>query len=165
MIAAAVLLTLLAGAAPVAGARGAPRQCTKPCTKMDCEDLLTISLRTASGRPVPSLVIEMDLDGESVTCAPAALGTSQPQPCDGRIAVTQQEIQHCRASGCQNTGRFEGLITITATPKRVRVRVKQGQRLLGERLFVSHYARVRPNGPGCPPVCRQARRIWQHRGP
>jgi hypothetical protein len=76
--------------------------------------------------------------------------------------VAQQEIQHCRAAGCENTGRFEVLVSIAAAPRRVRLRLEQDQRLLGEKLFVVRYARVRPNGPGCPPTCRQAHRIWQH---
>jgi hypothetical protein len=126
---------------------------------MGCADQLTIRLRPSRARP-PGMVIELDIDGKTVSCAvPAA--ADETHQCDDGVTVTHQEIQRCRAEICRGTGSFEEVMEISSTPRRVRVRVKQGERLLGQRSFVSRYARVRPNGPRCPPVCRQARSTWR----
>jgi hypothetical protein len=167
-IALAAALALLPAGAALAGGQApaslrAGATCSKPCTKMDCEDRLTVSLRAFDGLLPREVALELDVDGERLTCALPDLASAEPHACSPQIAVTGQEIQPCRPAGCKGTNRFERLITIAGHPKRVRVRVKHGAQVIGERLFVARYVRVRPNGPGCPPVCQQARKIWQYR--
>jgi hypothetical protein len=156
----ALAALLCDGAAPSLSARPDVHR----CTKMDCSDRLTIRLRASDGSPTPELTIDLDLDGTRVSCIAPARQDGEPRPCGGQnVAVTRQEVQHCRAAGCRGTGAFEDAIEVTATPRRVRVQVSQGGRLLGETSFLPRYARVRPNGRGCPPVCRQAAKIWRYR--
>jgi hypothetical protein len=145
----ALLVALLAGAPPAPG-----------CTKIGCVDQLTIRLRSSRARPPGAMVIELDIDGKTVSCVVPA-GVDETRPCDDSVTVTHQEIQRCRGERCRGTGAFEEVMEISATPKRVRVRVKHDERLLGQRSFVSRYARVRPNGRRCPPVCRQAQSTWR----
>jgi hypothetical protein len=144
----ALVVVALLGGAPVPG-----------CTKMGCVDQLTIRLRPSRARP-GTMVIELDIDGKTVRCVVPA-GADETRPCDDSVTVTHQELQRCRAELCRGTGSFEEVLEIGATPRRVRVRVKQDQRLLGQRSFVFRYARVRPNGQRCPPVCRQAQSTWR----
>jgi hypothetical protein len=167
-IALAAALALLPAGAALAGGQApaslrAGATCSKPCTKMDCEDRLTVSLRAFDGLLPREVALELEVDGQRLTCALPDLASAEPHACSPQIAVTGQEIQPCRPAGCKGTNRFERLITIAGHPKRVRVRVKHGAQVIGERLFVARYVRVRPNGPGCPPVCQQARKIWQYR--
>jgi hypothetical protein len=129
---------------------------------MGCEDRFELSLRPRDGRPAKDIVIELDIDGAPVTCT-LATESDEPRACNPQVSVVEQEIQHCRRAGCKGTGRFEQLITVAGTPKRVRTRIKRSMQVVGEKLFVPRYGRVRPNGPGCPPVCQQARRTWLYR--
>jgi hypothetical protein len=159
VVAAGVLMAFLAAVAPAS-----PSPVHRRCTKMGCADQLTIRLRSSDGRPRAGMVIELELDGTIVSCVVPDRGDGDLRPCDdGTVTVTHQEIQHCRVAGCRGTGKFEESVEIVATPRRVRVRVKEGERQVGEMSFVARYARVRPNGPGCSPLCRQARRTWQYR--
>jgi hypothetical protein len=141
-----VVLALLAGEPPPPG-----------CTKIGCSDQLTIRLRS---RARPGTVVHLDIDGKAVKCVLPA-GVDQTHQCDEGVTVTHQEVQRCRAGSCRGTGVFEEVLEIVATPRRVRVRVVQDQQVLGQRTLVSRYARVRPNGRRCPPVCRQAQSTWR----
>jgi hypothetical protein len=156
VIALAVLVAVL-------DAAGGSSPVGRRCTKMGCEDQVTVRLRSSDGPPRRGVVIELQLDGKTVSCT-VDDQRSEARPCDDQtVTITHQEIQQCRAAGCRGTGRFEELIEIVATPRRLRVRVEQGEQLLGETSFLAHYTHVRPNGSGCSPVCRQATRIWQYR--
>ena len=131
---------------------------------MDCSDQLMIRLRSLDGQPPTDVDIELNIDGNAVTCKPnPSGGQTNPFQCEQNVTVAHQELQRCRGSVCKGTGSFEQIIEISSTPKRVRLRVKHGGRVLGARTFVPQYARVRPNGRGCLPVCRQATRTWRYR--
>jgi hypothetical protein len=118
----------------------------RQCTKMDCSDQLMIRLRSLDGRPPTDIDIEMNIDGNAVTCKPnPSGGQTNPFQCEQNVTVVHQEFQRCRGSICKGTGSFEQIIEIPSTPKRV-----------------PQYERVRPNGRGCLPVCRQATRTWRY---
>jgi hypothetical protein len=154
-----VLAVVLSWAAPAGAARR--------CTKMGCTDALTIHLRTADGQAPADLVIELDLDGRPVTCKAPPIGGGGTIPCEGgdgeEITRTREEIRICGAAGCRGTGATEEVLEIAATPRRVRVRLRQGDRPVAEKTFAPSYVVRRPNGPGCPPLCRQATRTWRYR--
>ena len=133
----------------------------KICTKMGCEDQLTLSLRSSKEQH-PQIAIELEIDGKAVTCEPPRGEDTETMPCGENVTVTHQEIQRCKAGSCEGTGKYEQSIEIATTPKRVRVRVKEGEKVLRKKTFVPTYARVRPNGRGCPPVCRQVKLVWQY---
>lgn len=165
MVAAGLFTAILAAFfSAVAGSAAPAPAIERHCTKMDCADQLTIRLRSSDGQPPRDVEIEIDIDGKTVTCKPnPSAGQTNPFQCEQNVIVTHQEIQRCRGADCRGTGSFEQSIEIPSTPRRVRVRVKHGERVLGAKTFVSQYARVHPNGPGCAPVCRQAKRTWRYR--
>jgi hypothetical protein len=147
----------------------AARACSAPrgCTKKGCADGLTIRLRTRDGKAAPDLVVAVELDGRVVTCRPPAAGQSSSRSCEGgteaEVVRTRQEVWDCRGGDCRGTGTDEEILEIAARPRRVRVRLSQGERRLGERAFSVRYGAIRPNGARCPPVCRQAIRTWRYR--
>jgi hypothetical protein len=154
---AVIAALLLSGAAP------APAPAEKVCTKMDCADQVTIDVRTSDGQPPRDLEIELKIDGKPVTCPPPAGDPAETRTCAENVTLTYQEIRRCKGADCQGTGTFEHALVITGTPKRVQLQLEQGDQVLAKKVVAPSYGRVRPNGPGCPPVCRQATRTWRYR--
>jgi hypothetical protein len=167
---------LLAGAlvSSCASSGGTTSQSAAPqhCTMMDCSDQVALSLRAPDGRPPKeNLRIEIDADGKTVSCVPtwSAEGEGGTHQCSDEVAVTHQEIRDCKevklehgtSVECKGTGKFENLVEIRSTPRRLRVVVKQNDRQIAEKTLDPKYEQLTPNGPGCPPTCRQSRTTWQ----
>jgi hypothetical protein len=115
--------------------------------------------------------VDLDIDGTVVRCRPTWSGEGEGgvHQCNPDVSLTHQEIRECRtvssphgtSSECKGTGKFEHLLEIRSTPRRVKVVVKQGDRPLGERVLEPTYEQYTPNGPGCQPVCKQAKDTWK----
>ena len=157
-VVAVIAVVLLSEAAPVR-----ERVSTKICTKMDCADQVTINVRASDGQPPRDLAVELNIDGKVVSCPAPAGDPAETRTCAENVTLTYQEIRRCRGADCQGTGAFEHALVITGAPRRVRLEIEQGAKVLARKVVAPSYGRVRPNGPGCPPVCRQAIRTWRYR--
>jgi hypothetical protein len=117
------------------------------CTQIACEDQLVVEVRRDDGR-APGLAVTVAHDGKSVSC-PA------PTPPDAR---------HCGdevTSTIVGGDRAQQLLEIRGAPRAVDIELRDGNRLVGRKKFSPQYQQRQPNGPGCPPLCRQATEAWR----
>lgn len=129
---------------PAAPLTSAPEDAAVACTKMDCSDELTITMpapRAVRGKA--AVVYELVLDGKKVTCRTRGCDSGAP------VSLTGAE------------GGKEPVIAIAGAPASVRLRVRGKGAAAGEKTYAPVYKDVRPNGPGCDPVCRQAAVRWE----
>jgi hypothetical protein len=139
------------------------------CTAIGCFDQASISVhRTDWSRP--GWAIDLDLDGTRIVCTTPASAASGARPCDQpNVQVDVRELADCRETRteaaasvtCTPNGRFEQVITVMGTPKRIAVVLKATDTIAAHRTFDLIYVAGRPNGPDCDPVCRQASASWE----
>ena len=168
-----IIGVILAGAAAAAcsGGDSAP----KACTLIGCADNFTASAQRADGSiPDGAHRIEVLADGTTLKCAftlPLATcggGTAQPT-CDAGLTVTVVPAQICIQtqgdSGTSSTcnaipGKFVETVTLPGAPGQVHVWQYVDDVPILDVAVAPQYQDSRPNGPGCPPVCRQASVAW-----
>ena len=124
---------------PVNGAGG--------CTHIGCQDQLVVEIRRDDGR-ASGLAVTASRDGQTTTCA--APGVKDVPPCDGEMTST-----------IVGGDRAQQVVEIRGTPASVEIELRDGARLVGRKRFTPQYLQRQPNGPGCPPVCRQATVAWR----
>jgi hypothetical protein len=147
----------------VAGAGGCER--VHGCTLIACRDQASLILQRADGMP-PGLAVSLDLDGRQVECPPPQAGTSTV--CDTDVSIASREMVSCTeertkdAVGlkCVPTGKFEEIVTVTATPAVIHASARLADTVVAERTFDPQYRTVQPNGPDCEPTCRQWSEVW-----
>ena len=105
------------------------------CTEIGCTDQLTIRPLTASGELIRYVRGELIIDGKSVPieCLPTS-----PQS-DSIVSCT-----------------VDGVVIQTKSTDVVVKSLVSGDYVATEGAISPVYAAVRPNGPGCAPVCQQA---------
>jgi drug/metabolite transporter (DMT)-like permease len=95
-------------------------------------------------------------------------GTAQPT-CDAGLSVTIVPAQICiqteGSSGSSSTcnaipGKFVERVTLSGTPGQVHVWQYVDDAPILDVAVAPQYQDSQPNGPGCPPVCRQASLAW-----
>ena len=129
------------------------------CSQRGCGDALTVRVDTAAGE-LPSGMhrIEVLADGVSLACAfrypleRTAAGTMQPS-CSERLGVLVP------ADGAFSAPPAETII-LTGTPAQVHVWQYVDDLAILDAAVAPSYEDVRPNGPGCEPVCREAQLSW-----
>jgi hypothetical protein len=116
------------------------------CTQIACSDELVVELRRDDGR-APAFALTVMRDGKTTTCA-------APGPQEVRCGpdVTSSIVGGDRA---------QQVVEIRGTPASVEIELRNGARVVGKKRFVPRYQQRQPNGPGCPPVCRQATEAWR----
>jgi hypothetical protein len=164
--------TLAGVAAPACG--GGSTQ--KACTEVGCADNFTATVQRADGSiPDGAHRIEILADGTTLRCAftlPLATvaggGTAQPT-CDAGLTVTVVPAQICiQTQGDSSTsascnaipGKFVETVTLSGPPGQVHVWQYVDDLAILDVAVAPQYQESRPNGPGCPPVCRQASAAW-----
>lgn len=143
----------------------------KACTLIGCADNFTASAQRADGSiPDGAHRIEVLVDGTTLRCAftlPLA-GTTQPA-CDAGLTVTVVPGQICiqtqgdaaSSSTCNPLpGKFVETVTLSGTPGQVHVWQYVDDAAILDAAVAPQYEERRPNGPECPPVCRQASVAW-----
>jgi hypothetical protein len=166
-------LGLIAAGASCSGGDQTP----KACTLIGCADNFTASAQRADGSiPDGAHRIEVLVDGTTLKCAftlPLATlqsgGTAQPT-CDAGLTVTVVPAMVCiqtegpsgTSSQTCNTipGKFVETLTLSGAPGQVHVWQYVDDAPILDVAVAPQYADSRPNGPGCPPVCRQALVAW-----
>jgi hypothetical protein len=116
------------------------------CTQIACSDQLVVELRRA-GKPT-AFGITVMYEGQTVTCPPP--GPLQARTCNEAISSTVPT----------DDGALQ-LVEIRGTPVVVDMEVRDGNLVVAQRRITPSYERRQPNGPRCPPVCRQATTTWR----
>jgi hypothetical protein len=152
----------------------APPACesTKVCPTIGCLDGFTATVQRADGS-FPSGVhrIEALVDGVTLKCTftfPFATTTTQAT-CDAGLNVMVLPAQICldthngQSSGVSCSpiaGQFSETVTLAGTPGQVHVWQTVDDAAILDAAVAPQYADVRPGGPDCEAICRQASATW-----
>lgn len=144
-----LLLLVLAFGASACGGRSK----NPACTEMACQSGMRIGLRPASGVwPKGSYRFQVVADDASTNCTstiPLPKGEGQPS-CSSELAV----LEESGALLGPAEQRFGG-VQVLRPAEKITVRVFRDGRELVMGTFAPDYRSVEPNGPGCPPTCKQ----------
>jgi len=168
--------SLMIGVVLWSGAAAAPACDTpKACTEIGCVDGFTATVQRADGTfPSGTHRIEALVDGVTLKCTftfPLATqngATAQPT-CDAGLDVIVVPAQICidthsgQSSGVSCSpiaGQFSEIVTLAGAPGQVHVWQYVDDAAILDGAVAPQYAAVRPNGPDCEPVCRQAAVAW-----
>lgn len=142
----------------VAPGCASPKPPPQACTEIGCSDGLTVALSPSSGWRAGMYRFEIDVDGQVTTCEgslPLRACSAGPSlrctPAGDRVSIGE--------SGCALPPEQHGFseLRVGAPPARsVKVTVTRDGAKLVEQTLAPQYRTVQPNGPSCPPICRQA---------
>ncbi len=128
------------------------------CTSIGCQNGLEIEFVRAAW-PSGDYRIGVDVDGKTTTCEGSlplkACDAGASFVCSGTPGVTLGE------SGCAlpaASHSLSGLSLETTTASQVTLTLEHAGALIGTTTFQPEFSDVRPNGPDCPPLCRNAGR-------
>lgn len=118
---------------------------------------LTVSLSPAQSWAPGAYRFTLQADGQTETCT----GSLPLPPCDqGRaLACTGAALARITESGCALAATAQGFssIELDSGPAHLTVLIEHDGRVIGSASLAPMYLTLRPNGPACEPVCRQAR--------
>jgi hypothetical protein len=116
------------------------------CTQIACDDQLVLELRRGDGL-APAFSVAVTVEGKTVSC---------PAPGPG-------EVRTCGEVTSTIAGNDPALqlIQVRGAPPAIEVEARAGDQVLEKRRFAPAYQTRQPNGPHCPPVCRQATEAWR----
>jgi len=136
------------------------------CTEIGCSDVWSLTLRNADGAP-PTYGVVLDIDGTNVVCPAVSLdmryatcADSVSIQLDDEVVCTERETEDGKSQSCNPTGRFETRVIVQGTPAEVVATLSDGGTVTDERTFTPRYVETQPNGPECPPFCREASDRW-----
>ena len=116
------------------------------CTLIGCANGFEIHLTRSAPLAAGSYGFQFVIDGRAVSCSLTLPTTSQVQACAEGSGVTV-------AAG---PGAALGDVHIDGTPESVLATVTHGAETIASGSFKPLYRESRPNGPECPPVCKNA---------
>ena len=157
---AATLLVIVAG---LACSNASPTDPPRACTLIGCQDGLTVELEPGSGWPAGDYRFRFEGNGVQVQCR----GSLPLPPCQAGRAVTCEPagVATIVESGCALPASAHGFSQVFFDPKvqpatlRVSIERIEGSSttVLAAVDLSPRFETLQPNGPGCPPTCRQAR--------
>jgi hypothetical protein len=154
-----VLACALALAACIPGSDGAsdPPAITPPraCTEIGCASGLSVDFVRSGRWAAGNYRIEVTADGNAGACE-----ITLPLSCSRQPRCTGASAWRVGESGCALDPQSHSLTGVDFSPAQpvdVTVTVSLDDRRLGEARLQPVYTTSQPNGPGCEPVCRQAR--------
>ena len=144
------------------------------CTEIGCFDAAYLSVRTKNDQwPDGDYELTLTVGDEKTTCEfklPEAFeesGSTEAVVCDrslGYMGPTLRQVTECEemrsgdsvSNSCTPVADEYTLeIAVSGTPGEVELRLTRDGEELVDRSLALSYQNVRPNGPGCGPVCRQ----------
>lgn len=148
--------TSVATAEPTASPSTLPNM--KVCTKMGCVGALEVEVVGGDKLAKGKYVVDVEADGKKGKCtfvAPGFCGDKAPA-CDGEVEIFVQTL------GCDATDKGAPAAKINelrlpSTPAAATITVTRDGKKVGEAKLAPQYKEVRPNGPDCNPVCKQAK--------
>jgi hypothetical protein len=123
----------------------------KVCTKIGCDDQVSIKLEGLTDLEKGSYSLALEAGGKKAACVvripyPAECNSLQRVQCKGDLSVRIN-------APCDKPDRIEA-VTIPGTPAEVKVTVKKDARTVGSATLTPKYEKHEPNGPGCSPACQ-----------
>jgi hypothetical protein len=139
---------------PSAPAAPPPAPPSRACTEIGCGPAFGVEFQRAAGWGLGVYRIELQVDGETVSCE-----RQIPLHCDEEPACSRADVQLVEI-GCAldvSQQSLGGVQFVAEGPAQVSVRVRHDDTELGTAEYAPQYTESRPNGPDCEPVCRQAK--------
>jgi hypothetical protein len=142
---------------------------TGTCTWIGCGDGAVLQITDGQvAIPAAGADLRLNIDGEEVHCTvPDDVGGNiiacQPNVLIQftpivNIIETTTDAEMMLVS--QPTGFYRLRVDITGTPKRIEVTIVPAGGTAKSAVFSPAYHTSRPNGPDCPPVCRNSEDSW-----
>lgn len=129
------------------------RQKNPACTEMACQNGMRIGLRPASGVwPKGTYRFQVLADDASTSCT-----STMPLPKHSDKPACSSDFALLEESGAllgAGEQKFGGIQVLRAAEK-ITVRVFRDGKELVMGTYAPSYRSVEPNGPGCPPTCKQ----------
>lgn len=146
--------TSVATTEPTATETATPRP--KACTRMGCIGALKVEIGGGDKLAKGKYVIDVEADGKKGKCAFAA-----PNFCDDKAPKCEGEVEiEVVTQGCPavTTGPAPSIreLKLPSTPAAASITVTRDGKKVGEAKLAPQYKEVRPNGPECDPVCKNA---------
>jgi len=141
------------------------------CTEIGCVDSVAAVIRTFDhSLPAGLYALTLRLDGVESTC-PLPIGDAPPNlqmatGCAPTVTYGAQQESVCQSScdpdhcsnGCQPLpGKYALFVSVQGNPVRVELVITRDGAPFAAADSSPAYTESRPNGPGCEPLCRQAR--------
>ena len=145
------------------------------CTEIGCSDSVMIVAGFSDHQwPVGAYRLELQLNELTRVCLfsmpaaqpPSGSGVNVPcDPSDGQLRVQMEPSSECMQSSngggvitsCERIfGRNNLRIDAAGAPSRLQLRLERDAVLVSQQEVVPSYVVSQPNGPDCPPVCRQS---------
>jgi hypothetical protein len=131
---------------PVAAASSAPK--AKVCTEFACEDRFTIKLKQPPF-DAKEWAVELEVDGKKSTCTFEWSAASKSANCSAGVTMS------FHAPPIEDG--VTAVVQLSGAPARIGFAVlHHGKPVEPARTYTPTYELVQPNGPDCPPSCRQA---------
>jgi hypothetical protein len=129
----------------------------KACTKIGCQSGLTIAI--AWGKDTLSAgkyKVELSVDGKKGSCEVHWPYKSCSEPrvpqCSGDVKFALQT--GCAAGGASAKDMLLGPIQLEGTPASASLKIWRDKVMVHQQELTPKYEELRPNGPGCEPVCQ-----------
>ena len=148
----AAFLALVA-LAPLVLAGCGSRQKNTACTEMACQSGMRIGLRPASGAwPKGTYRFQVVADDASTNCE-----STMPLPKNSEKPSCAADYVLLEESGAllPQAEQKYGAIQVLRAAEKITVRVSRDGHELVQGTYAPSYRSVEPNGPGCPPTCKQ----------
>jgi hypothetical protein len=125
------------------------------CTQIGCVDGLTLKVFPTHRWQPGDYLFEFELEGEKLSCK----GQLPFRSClEARNVQCSSERVRIVQTGCALPPAEHGFgnITIADGPRQIRIKIKRNDKITMERSLTPRYTILTPNGPECPPRCRQS---------
>lgn len=131
-----------------------PANAQMACTLIGCIDGLTIDMPADQRWEPGRYVFDVTLDGRSIRCT----GALPLKTCEERSLTCNAGGVMITESGCAMPADSHGFgpIAIASGPSSIALTIRRDGQTIATGDWTPEYKTSRPNGPQCPPVCRQA---------
>lgn len=126
---------------------------------MGCRSGLSIPIVWDNALSPAKYRLELTVDGKKGQCEvrwPYKSCSEMPAAtCSGELAFNL--ATSCKADEPPATGMVLGPVELDNTPEKVALKIWRDKVMTYQRELLPTYKETRPNGPGCEPLCKQAR--------
>lgn len=125
------------------------------CTEIGCQTGLRIALRSQTGLwPAGEYLARVKVDGTTVECKVAI-----PLPTEPSEGICSRDFVLLELDGAMLPEAQQSIrgVQVLRTAKKVELSIERDGQALAQHSFEPKFFEVQPNGPGCPPICQQAK--------
>ena len=125
----------------------------RACTLIGCLDSFSIRPTDPASLAPGAYEFQLVIDGRSITCSTGVPVTDAVDACENRgtgpltvVLTPPDRIQD---------------ITVSGSPSTVAITIVRDGQVVVSKIFKPSYRESQPNGPDCPPICRNAEAVLE----